>query len=34
MASREYLAILRANLPCFRAIYTHPDWLALGEDPE
>lgn len=34
MPFREYLAILRANLQCFRAIYTHPDCLALGEDPQ
>lgn len=33
MSFREYLAILRANLDGFRAIYTHPDSLAIGGDP-
>jgi len=34
MTFREYLGVLRANLDCFRAIYSHPDSLALGDDPD
>ncbi|GEM_PF-5288897 len=34
MTFREYCGILRANLECFRAIYSHPDSLALGDDPD
>ena len=33
MTFREYLAILRSNLEGFKAVYTHPDSVAIGEDP-
>ena len=34
MTFREYLRILRSHLAALRTVYSHPDVLALGDDPD